>query len=302
MYNSKHKQFILSPVTAILNEAVYACNSIGDGIETQPLAEYIMQTTFLRMTGASEQKLKCICWDMATNDYRYRYQFLKKNYGECSSYEDKNSIYSDLIQRIRAVDESFSISSIFEDINISSKESEFIEKKIQKTIAIQEKNKGRILTDAEKQKLFDGMKKHICKNGICAEDRIRLCKIELFEQIQTTINEIMNNSPLTRWDSHEYLDYRRLWNTLAENDYATEKSLLSGKLISHYIEFVYNHRNRCAHNLQSFQDNLPHLRILNDQEHVYDNYYFRFSILFLLDEIFIRLYKAYIDILTKELI
>ena len=94
MYNSRHTKFILSSLATILKEAVSACSSIGDGIETQPLSEYIFQTTFLKMTGASEQKMKCICWEMATNDYQYRYQFLKKNYGECSSYDDKNSIYT----------------------------------------------------------------------------------------------------------------------------------------------------------------------------------------------------------------
>ena len=106
MYKSKHYNFITTPIFNILKESVIACRGIGDGIETQTISEYILQTTFLKMTGASEQKLKCICWELATNDYEYRYQYLNKNYGECSNYNDKNAIYNDLIKAIIKLDTS----------------------------------------------------------------------------------------------------------------------------------------------------------------------------------------------------
>ena len=59
-----------------MRETVTACTGIGDGVETQSLCEYVLQTTFLKMTGASEQKLKCICWEIATYDYEYRHRYL----------------------------------------------------------------------------------------------------------------------------------------------------------------------------------------------------------------------------------
>ena len=105
MYKSKHYNFITTPIFNILEESVIACRDIGDGIETQTISEYILQTTFLKMTGASEQKLKCICWELATNDYEYRYQYLNKDYVECSKYKDKNAIYKDLIEEIRKLED-----------------------------------------------------------------------------------------------------------------------------------------------------------------------------------------------------
>lgn len=68
MQSNRHERFILSPIISILQDAVNASAGIGDGVEKQSLGEYVLQTTFLKMTGASEQKLKCICWEMATND------------------------------------------------------------------------------------------------------------------------------------------------------------------------------------------------------------------------------------------
>ena len=94
MYISQHSEFILTPLIRILKDGIAACRAIGDGIDSYPMGEYLMQSLFLKMTGAQEQKLKCICWELATLDYEYRYEFLnKKKYGEYSSYSCKNSIF-----------------------------------------------------------------------------------------------------------------------------------------------------------------------------------------------------------------
>lgn len=95
-----HSDFILSPITDILKEVVSASAGIGSGIETFPLCDYVMQSVFLKMTGFQEQKMKCVCWEMATVDYEYRYYFTKTPLGECSSYSEKQKIYRDLVNQI----------------------------------------------------------------------------------------------------------------------------------------------------------------------------------------------------------
>ena len=39
---------------------------------------------------------------------------------------------------------------------------------------------------------------------------------------------------------------------------------------------------------------------MEEEDYVYDNYYFRFSVLVLLDDIFVRLYMKYLEGLTKR--
>ena len=108
MYKSEHTDFILSPLSDILEEGFLACQAVGDGIESYPLCDYVLQSLFLKLTGAQEQKLKCICWDLATKDYDYRYEYLnRKNYGECSNYDSKNGIFKDLISIIQKRDSTF---------------------------------------------------------------------------------------------------------------------------------------------------------------------------------------------------
>lgn len=104
MYNDIHGDFILSPLFDILKGGVNASYSLTAGIETYPLSEYFFQSLFLRMTGAQEQKLKCILWELASNDYQFRYDFLHtKSYGECSEYKAKSDVFNDLVNAIKRV-------------------------------------------------------------------------------------------------------------------------------------------------------------------------------------------------------
>ena len=103
-----HNKFILSPISEILKDVSAASIGVGKGIETYPLCDYVMQSVFLKMTGAQEQKMKCICWELATNDYEYRYfRFTQKRLGECSDYSEKREIYKDLVKQINNGDSSF---------------------------------------------------------------------------------------------------------------------------------------------------------------------------------------------------
>lgn len=56
---------------------------------------------------------------------------------------------------------------------------------------------------------------------------------------------------------------------------------------------LYLHRNRCVHNLTSYQQNRPSLEILSSIESVYENYYIRFALLIIIDKIMISLYSTF---------
>lgn len=113
-----HTNFILTPSSEILKDVVSASSGIGSGIETFPLCDYVMQSVFLKMTGAQEQKMKCICWELATHDYEYRYdRFSRQPLGECSAYKDKKIIYADLIKQIIKNQPSLSLVEIVDKSN-----------------------------------------------------------------------------------------------------------------------------------------------------------------------------------------
>jgi hypothetical protein len=237
---SKHKDFILSPITHILHEAASASYAIGSGIETYPLSEHIFQSAFLRMTGSQEQKMKCICWELATNDYEYRYyRYTQNTLGECSSYADKKSVYKDLINCIKKYD-------------LSSGEISSLEKSI------------------IRQETVDELK------AICS------------------------NSNLSTWAQSGFDDFVTNQRDLIKDiHFAVEDRLFENVLQDKYA-LLYKHRNRCAHNTLSYQENLPTLTELLNVDNRYDNYIIRFALLILLDKIFIVLYKKHLAVLEEH--
>jgi abortive infection bacteriophage resistance protein len=243
-----HTDFILSPITDILKDVVTASAGIGSGIETYPLYDYIMQSVFLKMTGFQEQKMKCICWELATNDYEYRYtRFSKSKLGECSCYSEKNVIYKDLIEQIKKIDNNFTFQ----------------------------------------------IDKHTKLVAICRY-----------------IKKIFVNTNLSIWAQCEYNEFEeilmdKISNNLDDNkflfDNADKDDMNSNNHIRKIYNHLYRHRNKCAHNTQSYQQNLPTLKILADEGYKYENYFVWFAILVLIDKIFIELYKKYLTILEDKI-
>jgi len=95
-----NRTFIVSPISNILQNSVISTNMMPNGFSSYPVVEYILPLVFLKMTGCLEQKIKTICWEMATYSYVYRYELLSTKLGECSNYKDKNNVYKELIKQI----------------------------------------------------------------------------------------------------------------------------------------------------------------------------------------------------------
>lgn len=290
---NNHIKFILTPIFNILKEAIIACKGLGDGIETQSLSEYVLQTTFLKMTGASEQKLKCICWEIASNDYEYRYKYLKKNYGECSSYEDKNRVYNDLIKAIERINKSFNLNAILKDIDITPMLEIFLKTKIDKAIENQTIKKKRNLYADEIKKLSDGMTHRYMRQNLRDEERNILAQKMMLRELNCNIIDLIKDSPISIWEQQNFLFYKSNYDDIYSENFVSTKSLFDANLQEYYNKIVYKHRNRCAHNLKSYQDNIPTLTTITSDTYKYENYFYRFSMLILLDEVFIRLFKQF---------
>lgn len=240
-----HNLFITKPITDILKDVVTASAGVGNGIETYPLCDYIMQSVFLKMTGFQEQKMKFISWELATNDYDYRRTLLSNEdkLGECSSYPDKNNIYKRLVEQIRNYDSEFNASSI--------------EKK-----------------------------------------RIR-------RETTSSIKNIFLDTNLLIWGQKEFNDYTNIWKDVKGTCFVNENNSLFTEVTNGislkyiYVNHLYKHRNRIAHNTYSYQQNLPTLKTLVNENYKYENYFLWFAILVLIDRIFIELYSKYLNVLEE---
>lgn len=237
---NNHTDFILSPITRILEDVATATAGIGSGIETYPIYDYIMQTLFLKMTGFQEQKMKCICWELATYDYEYRYEkYFKKSIGECSHYNDKKEIYKDLIAQIRKNSTDFDVST-------------------------------------------------------------HLDRDEILRETFTFLKDIFGKTNLSVWAQNSFIEFINDRTLIRSTHFGSNDNLFENTLQNLYKQ-LYNHRNRCAHNTLSYQQNLPTLKTLVHDDYKHDNYFVRFSLLILIDKIFIRLYNKYLEELGNRL-
>tara|TARA_R110001592_G_scaffold161457_1_gene394074 strand:+ start:4447 stop:5169 length:723 start_codon:yes stop_codon:yes gene_type:complete len=235
-----HTDFIIAPISDLLKDAVTASSGIGNGIETFPLCDYVMQSVLLKLTGFQEQKMKCICWEMASIDFEYRYEFTKMPLGECSSYSEKQKIYKDLVKQI----EKFGLK--FSEIDIH--------------------------------------------------------KNEILKTTISEINDIFQPTNLSIWAQRNFLNYNSIFKDIKKTHFASDKNSLFSDLVlkAIYEKRLYKQRNRIAHNTSSYQQNLPTLRTLIDEDYKYDNYFIYFSLLMLIDKIFIGLYSKYLELADKN--
>lgn len=247
MYSSEHSEFILSPLIDELIGGVSACRGIDGGIESFSLCEYVVQSLFLKLTGALEQKAKCICWDIATLDYEYRYDFLnRKKYGEFSDWDSKNGVYNDLIRAIQKVDDSFEPSQLFD--------AAFLTKLLGEILQIYEKS---ILNVWFARELF-----------FYKANYANIFSINQIGQAKQRNSKV----------------------------YPLFQSILKDK----FEEIVYKHRNRCAHNTLSYQINKPDLYAIAKEGYEYNSYFFRYTIIILIDNIFMSLFRKYLSIQLEK--
>lgn len=194
--------------------------------------------------------MKCILWEIATNDYTFRYDFLKTSYGECSALDDKKKVFNVLKDQVKAM----------------NPDKELFEK---------------IYDNFTRTKILKKAKQEI---------------IDLFE-----------HSILSIWQGKEFNNFKNYSTKIFENhfcNYPDQENKRNISLIDGIIDYhriVFKHRNRCAHNLKSYQINLPDLSTLVKKEYDYENYFFRFSILVLLDEIFMKMYSEYLNLLENNI-
>lgn len=232
----RHSDFISSSILEILENGIVACAGIGEGIETYPLCDYIMQSIFLKMTGFQEQKMKFICWELATNDYDYRRKFFKNSLGECSSYDDKQIIYKEVNKHINK----------FSSFNAAS-----------------------------------------------------LDRTSLLATTKAEVKNLFLDTNLMFWAQKDFYEFEMIWGEILNSDFANDNNTLFAEtngrmsLKQIYTGHLYQHRNRIAHNTQSYQKNLPRLETMMSEKFRYENYFVWISILVLLDKIFVELYARY---------
>lgn len=250
----RHAEFIETPLLNLLRDVVSDSNNVSNGIEFYGISGYVLHSLFLRMTGAQEQKLKCICWDLATEDYEYRYtRYNKWELGECSKLKDKSTVFSDLVAAVRALKPGYSVF-------------------------------GNAL--ANKQTFVNNTFNSI--QNILNYSNLVTC----FPGEYATYLDVINQFDLNNIEAGDQL-FRSPDNLTLEN-------MTDDTVVAATYALLYKHRNRCAHNTLSYQNNIPTFQELNNEKvQRYYNIFLFITILIIIDNLFIQVYMKYRKILSR---
>ncbi len=234
-----HTDFIISDIFDVVDDAIMSTSSIGQNIAHYSLCEYLFQSVFLRLTGYQEQKLKCILWEIASDDLDFRYKYLSGSVkiNECSQLSDKNIVY-----------------------NILKK-------------TLEDKNHPFLFPDE-----------------IEINRQISEIKDNLISKFETSV--------FRKWLPREYSRFIEFSSNIRykRDGYFTLKSIFGGdNYLNEAFDKLYRHRNRCAHNLLSYQSNVPKLLDFTKDADGSDNYFTRILLLCMIDNVFTRMFKFYIN-------
>ncbi|WP_418321195.1 hypothetical protein [Segatella hominis] len=234
-----HTDFIISDIFDVVDDAIMSTSSIGQNIAHYSLCEYLFQSIFLRLTGYQEQKLKCILWEIASDDLDFRYKYLSGSVkvNECSQLSDKNIVY-----------------------NILKK-------------TLEDKNHPFLFPDE-----------------IEINRQISEIKDNLISKFETSV--------FRKWLPREYSRFIEFSSNIRykRDGYFTLKSIFGGdNYLNEAFDKLYRHRNRCAHNLLSYQSNVPKLLDFTKDVDGSDNYFTRILLLCMIDNVFTRMFKFYIN-------
>ena len=234
-----HTDFIISDIFDVIDDAIMSTSSIGQNIAHYSLCEYLFQSVFLRLTGYQEQKLKCILWEIASDDLDFRYKYLSGSVkvNECSQLSDKNIVY-----------------------NILKK-------------TLEDKNHPFLFPDE-----------------IEINRQISEIKDNLISKFETSV--------FRKWVPREYSRFIEFSSNIRykRDGYFTLKSIFGGdNYLNEAFDKLYRHRNRCAHNLLSYQSNVPKLLDFTKDVDGSDNYFTRILLLCMIDNVFTRMFKFYIN-------
>lgn len=252
----KHETFILTPIANILKEAQFALAPLEGNINNYPLFDYVMQSLFLKMTGFQEQKLKCISWELATDDYALRYERYKlRPLGECSSYKDKLVVFGDLVSNLEKI-----------------------------------KPGCALLSDSERSQIMTSTKDEIVE--FCSQSPIS-------GWVEKSLSEFKSLFEKCGTECVLYMNKGKVTEILGHCENCKKKSnpckLAKLKSLKDIFDIAIRHRNRCAHNISSYQQNLPALEELQKEEYVLENYLVRFAILLIVDKVFVALFRKYLE-------
>lgn len=123
-------------------------------------------------------------------------------------------------------------------------------------------------------------------------------KQKLLDEAKLEVVGLFEDSCFKNWCEKEFYAFKRDKIIFKVEHFAND-GLLDEPLVDIY-QRLYRARNFYAHNVLSYQENIPPLRSLTKLDLLKDNFFTWFTLLNLIDKVFTKLFIAYLNRLKEE--
>ena len=138
----------------------------------------------------------------------------------------------------------------------------------------------------DKEKVYKQLIKSSAYLGLPIASLDEKKKEEMIESVKNRLNDILTNSIVGEWIPREISEFLSFGESLKNHaaKYMDENGIFNGiNIFIDAADMTWRHRNRCAHNLFSYQDNIPDFQERLNDKHNINNYPTRFFTLALID-------------------
>lgn len=115
------------------------------------------------------------------------------------------------------------------------------------------------------------------------------------------MNTSFEGTILKAGSDREFRSYQDIEKGLTKNSFGVKEQLFCGNVCGveatkFYKEYLYQQRNRLAHNITSYQENTPGFTVLVDPNDKLRNYFLFYAYLMMLDGVFVEAFKKYLSV------
>lgn len=146
-----------------------------------------------------------------------------------------------------------------------------------------------------KTKVLESIKTQIKKLGDSTPSYTKEIVDPIIDNLKDEYCKIIDNSIFSSLLPGDYVRFKEFLSkvTVRDNGYMIGSMFGGDNLLIKAFESTIHHRNRCAHNLRSYQSNVPTLKELMEDYKGYENYFARIFMMVMTDKIFTEYYRFY---------
>lgn len=267
----KHtEKFLMSDISLYIEEFISIFNNDRITLQNSPICNLALQSIFLKLIGAVEQKIYNLKWYIGFNDLDVRRKIQEDFTRQSTNQDSLNKAYELFIYKLKEYNPALKFSSSI------WRNSDLLEKSYNKVYEMFSKSS---LIDYTGSEFYDFTQNLPLKLFFIHNKLHKALKGEYSSGTKQRINrniDAINN---------ELSNYIKNINCYFDNKLSTKEKFenVMSKCLELYYDRLIRHRHALAHNFISVKMDLPLLKDILHEMYKYDTYYYRFMICIYLD-------------------